>query len=94
MGYLANEWSVLKLLGIFATGCGIILAITLALVKGHNPNLRSTEKATILWFVLCELGTPWGEEWHLLTHYFIVAGTIHLFFEGRTFFYMQERLGG
>lgn len=55
VGYLANEWSVLKLLGIFGAGCVVILGATLALVKSHNPNLPSREKAAILWFVLCKL---------------------------------------
>lgn len=62
VGYLANRWSVPTLLGIFAGGWVVILGITLALVRSHNPNLPSRDKATILWFVL--------------------TGTIHLFFEG------------
>ena len=52
VGYLANRWSVPTLLGIFAAGWVVILGITLALVRSHNPNLPSREKATILWFVL------------------------------------------
>ena len=52
VGYLANRWSVWTLLGIFAGGWVVILGITLALVRSHNPTLPSREKATILWFVL------------------------------------------
>ena len=52
VGYLANRWSVPTLLGIFAAGWVVILGITLALVRSHNPKLPSREKATILWFVL------------------------------------------
>ena len=54
VGYLANEWSVLTLLGIFFAGCAFILGLTLVLVRGHNPNLAGREKAAILWFVLCK----------------------------------------
>lgn len=52
VGYLANKWSVPTLLGIFAGGWVVILGITLALVRSHNPSLPSRDKATILWFVL------------------------------------------
>ena len=58
VGYLANEWSVPTLLGVFAAGWAFILGITLALVKRHNPSLPSGEKAAILWFVLCKLDRP------------------------------------
>lgn len=54
VGYLANEWSVPTLLGVFAAGWAIILGITSLLVKRHNPSLPSREKAAILWFVLCK----------------------------------------
>lgn len=54
VGYLVNEASVPKLLGGFAAGCIVILGVTLALVRGHNPKLPSGEKAAILWFVLCK----------------------------------------
>ncbi len=57
VGYLANEWSVVTLLGIFASGWVVILGITLALVRRHNPALPSTEKASILWFVLSKCYT-------------------------------------
>ncbi|MCJ1344278.1 hypothetical protein MMC31_002481 [Peltigera leucophlebia] len=52
VGYLANEFSVLQLLGLFAAGCALILGFTLVLIRAHNPRLPSSEKATILWFVL------------------------------------------
>ena len=55
VGYLANEWSVVTLLGIFAAGWVVILGTTLVLVRRHNPSLPSTEKASILWFVLSKL---------------------------------------
>lgn len=52
VGYLVNEASVAQLLGAFAAGCVVILGTTLALIRSHNPNLPSGDKATILWFVL------------------------------------------
>lgn len=52
VGYLANQWSASTLLGIFAGGWVVILGITLALVRSHNPHLPSRDKAIILWFVL------------------------------------------
>ncbi|MCJ1361924.1 hypothetical protein MMC16_001025 [Acarospora aff. strigata] len=73
VGYLANEWSVPTLLAVFAAGWAVILGITSALVKRHNPSLPSGEKAAILWFVL--------------------SGTIHLFFEGY-FAFNHTRMGG
>lgn len=58
VGYLANEWSAPTLLGIFAGGWVVILGATLVLVRRHNPNLRSWDKATILWFVLSKSLQP------------------------------------
>ncbi len=52
VGYLANKWSVVTLLGMFAFGWAVILRTTLVLVRRHNPALPATEKASILWFVL------------------------------------------
>ena len=54
IGYVANPWSVLQLLGTFFAGCAVILGVTLVLVKGQNPNLVGREKAAILWFVVCK----------------------------------------
>lgn len=62
VGYLANDWSVPSLLGLFAGGWAVILAVTLALVKRRNPQLPGWEKATILWFVLCKYFLFWGGE--------------------------------
>ena len=52
VGYLASEFSVLQLLGLFAAGCAFILGLTLVLVRAHNPRLPSSAKTTILGFVL------------------------------------------
>lgn len=52
-GYLANEWSVLTLLTIFATGCAAIFSCTYLIVTKIRPKLPTSELLTILWFVLC-----------------------------------------
>ena len=54
VGYLANEYSVLKLLGLFAAGCTAVLGSALAVANTYNPTLSRGDKASILWFVLCE----------------------------------------
>ena len=81
VGYLANEWSVLTLLGLFAAGWVVILGATWSGVNRHNPTLPSSEKAAILWFVLCKSTEP---NFHRTDAdaWCNVAGTIHLFFEG------------
>lgn len=37
----------------------MILGATLALVRSHNPDLSSRDKATILWFVLSTYAEPY-----------------------------------
>jgi cholestenol delta-isomerase len=81
VGYLANDWSVPALLGFFAAGWGVILVITELLVRRHNPNLPGWEKAAIQWFVLCKSQSLLLLRSVKLIH--SLAGTIHLFFEGR-----------
>ncbi|MCJ1360199.1 MAG: hypothetical protein MMC33_010202 [Icmadophila ericetorum] len=52
VGYLANDWSVPALLGLFAAGWAVILAVTLSVVKRFNPQVPSWERAVIMWFIL------------------------------------------
>jgi cholestenol delta-isomerase len=51
--YLANEWSVPTLLGIFAATCATIFLGTYFVVNKVHPHLPRGEKAAIWWFVLC-----------------------------------------
>lgn len=51
IGYLANDRSVLELLGIFALGCIAIVSLTIATVNRYNPRLHATDKASVVWFV-------------------------------------------
>ncbi|KAJ9193370.1 hypothetical protein DTO166G4_144 [Paecilomyces variotii] len=52
IGYLENEYSVLKLLVYFAAGCAGILGSTLAIVTRIRPSMNRADQLAILWFVL------------------------------------------
>ena len=82
VGYLANEATVPQLLGTFGAGCIVVLGCTLALVKGHNPNLPAKDKAAVLWNVLSRLANSSLGNISILTASLLAGGTIHLFFEG------------
>lgn len=57
--YAPNRASVLELLFSFGGGCTALLAFTLAITYYARPNLLTSEKIAILWFVLCMTpGTP------------------------------------
>ena len=53
VGYLANEYSVPVLLGIFAAGCAAIAGITLTILRRVHPSLSGSDKGAIIWFVIC-----------------------------------------
>jgi cholestenol delta-isomerase len=53
--YLANEWSVPVLLGIFAVMWVVVIFGTRGFVNARHPNMPLSEKLAIWWFVLCEL---------------------------------------
>lgn len=53
VGYVANESTVLSLLGSFIAGCTAIFGLTHLAVKRINPTLPTTELITVMWFVLC-----------------------------------------
>ena len=52
IGYLANEWSVIALLGTFAAACIVVVWTTIVLLRQSSAQLPGKEKATISWFVL------------------------------------------
>jgi len=54
-GYLANTYSVPILLALFAAWMGIILALTRLVVKRLQPEMISTERLTIMWFMLSKV---------------------------------------
>lgn len=80
VGYLANEISVLQLLGLFAAGCAVILGFTLVLVRAHNPRLPSSEKAIILWFVLCEFSNTVTDSMRMLIWAFSIQPGLYTSF--------------
>lgn len=53
VGYIANESSVLGLLGSFIAGCTGIFGLTYLAVKKVNPRIPTSELITVMWFVLC-----------------------------------------
>jgi cholestenol delta-isomerase len=52
-GYVANESTVLSLLGSFVAGCAAMFGLTYLAVKRANPRLPTTDLVTVMWFVLC-----------------------------------------
>lgn len=63
-GFLANEYSVLKLLSLFASGCLVILSATNLVAQKVRPGIPASELATVMWFVLCKKPSCQGEEEH------------------------------
>jgi cholestenol delta-isomerase len=59
--FVPNELNAVGLVLAFAAGCVVVLGSTLLLVKRVNPRLKFTDKALILWFVLCESSNHFGE---------------------------------
>lgn len=53
VGYLANQWSTVKLLAVFGSGVAAIFSCTYAMVKRTRPTASRADYAAILWFVLC-----------------------------------------
>jgi cholestenol delta-isomerase len=53
VGYVANESTVLSLLGSFVAGCAAIFGLTYLAIKRMNSSLPATELITVMWFVLC-----------------------------------------
>jgi cholestenol delta-isomerase len=56
--YLANEYSVPFLLGVFFSLCAGIVAFTRGWVRNFYPGLPGREKAAIWWFVICMSQSP------------------------------------
>lgn len=51
-GYMANEWSVPLLLGVFFGGCAVLFSATYVVVKKLHPSMPKSELFTVMWFVL------------------------------------------
>ena len=55
-GYLANDWDVPTLVGLFFSGWAAITAATIYGVRSYNPRLSGRDQAALMWFVLSESG--------------------------------------
>jgi cholestenol Delta-isomerase len=54
VGYLANDWDVPTLVGLFFGGWAVISAVTISGIRWYNPRLGGWDQATTMWFVLCK----------------------------------------
>jgi cholestenol Delta-isomerase len=52
VGYIANEWSMTKLLTVFFGSVGAYLSTTFLIVRSFNPKLNGRDLGTVVWFVL------------------------------------------
>ena len=77
IGYLANDYSVIQLLAIFALTCVVVLGGSLLLVKRYGRRLAAKDEAIVLWFTLC-MRLAFSANSALI----LLGGAIHLFFEG------------
>jgi len=68
VGYLANEFSVMKLLVCFGSGVAVIFALTLMVVGRVGPRLSWGDKGTVLWFVLSGFIHFFFEGYFVLNH--------------------------
>lgn len=53
-GYVANEATILKLLGVASIVAIALLGTTFTLVTMARPSLNKADRLAILWFVLCQ----------------------------------------
>jgi hypothetical protein len=52
--FIANDWDVATLILAFAAASALILAVTLVVVRKANANLKASDQALVVWFVLCK----------------------------------------
>jgi len=67
--YLANEYSVPFLLGVFFSLCAGIVAFTRGWVRNFHPGLPGREKAAIWWFVISGAIHLFFEGYFSLNHF-------------------------
>ncbi|KAB2570986.1 3-beta-hydroxysteroid-Delta(8),Delta(7)-isomerase [Lasiodiplodia theobromae] len=66
VGYAANQWSLLLLLGAFAVAWSTVLGAAYFVVAKKQPTMPVSEVLTFMWFVLCKssqhlFGQLWKE---------------------------------
>lgn len=52
--YVPNNWDVFTLIAVFGAGWAAIMFVTLLVVRKVNPGLGKSDRALVLWFVLCK----------------------------------------
>ena len=59
--YIANEWSMTKLLTVFFGSCGLYLVAIFVALRSFNPRLGRRDMSLVIWFVLSMLdgSAPW-----------------------------------
>jgi cholestenol delta-isomerase len=50
--FTANDWDVLTLILAFTGGWASVFVLTLIIIKKVNPDLKGSDRALVLWFVL------------------------------------------
>jgi len=68
-GYIANEWSMTKLLTVFFGSVSLYLLSTFVAVRTFNPRLRSKEQLLVMWFVLTGTIHFFFEGYFAVNHY-------------------------
>lgn len=58
VGYVANDWSMEAIFGVFGGALCMLYAATRALSKYVNPRLASRDQVLAVWFVLCAYQEP------------------------------------
>jgi cholestenol delta-isomerase len=86
--FTENTLTVPTLILTFAAGCTLLLITTLLVVRHANAALKLTDLWKVLWFVLSEPSTYVCNITHSNE---LVAGSIHVFFEGY-FVYNHSRM--
>ena len=54
VGYLANDWNVPTLVGLFFGGWAVLTVAIIYGARAYNPRLSGWDQAALMWFALCE----------------------------------------
>ncbi|KAH6673728.1 EBP domain-containing protein [Halenospora varia] len=73
--YVANDLGAVSLVLAFAVGCFLILGTSLVIACWVNPNLKTSDRALILWFTLCGMIHFFFEGYFVFNHTRMAAMT-------------------
>ncbi|KAF4550647.1 Hypothetical protein D9617_16g014350 [Elsinoe fawcettii] len=68
-GYVANTFSVLYILGVFAAGCAVIFTATYFATISLRPRIPRGELITVMWFVLSGSIHFWFEGYYAINQH-------------------------